>query len=71
MQFKCMIVKKNMSICRVETSHVFLLSICQDPLSRRARPAPTPGRFALILLTPFMHINTELMFNVHYYNVRI
>ena len=37
-----------MSICLEETNHVFLLSKRQDPLTRRARPATAPARFALI-----------------------
>ena len=48
MQLKCRIVKEIRSICPVETDHIFLLSIRQDPLRRRARSPPTPGRFALI-----------------------
>ena len=33
-QLKCRIVKEKMSICHVETNHVFLPSIRQDPLRR-------------------------------------
>ena len=48
MPLKCRIVKEIMSICPGETNHVFLLSIRQDPLRRRASSPPTPTGFALI-----------------------
>ena len=48
MQPKCLVGKEKMLICHVETNLVFLPVVCQDPLPRRAWPAPTPGRFALI-----------------------
>ena len=47
MQLECRIVKEKMFICPGETNHVFLLSIRQDPLRRKASSTPTPGRFAL------------------------
>ena len=48
MQLKFIIVKEIMSICLVEMNLVFLPAVRQNPVPRRARPAPTLGRFALI-----------------------
>ena len=48
MQLKCIIEKEIMSICLEERNLVFLLSVCQDPLQRRATSVPTPGRLALV-----------------------
>ena len=48
MQPKSSVGEEIMLICNVETNLVFLPVVRQDPLPRRAGPAPTPGRFALI-----------------------
>ena len=48
MQPSCITGNEIISICLVETYHVFLLSVRQDPIPRRAGPAPTPGKIAFI-----------------------